>query len=69
MSDDRKSIKVQSGAKYELGVIKQRLGLKSESEAILYLSEFYNLHSERQTLKEHEKLKADVQKLHRQVTM
>ncbi|MNG37335.1 hypothetical protein D3C84_1246510 [compost metagenome] len=66
MKDTRKSIKVIAGVKYELEVMKRQLGLKSESEAILYLKEFYDLHRSRLTLDNHNEFKQRVQHLHRQ---
>jgi hypothetical protein len=66
MPDNRKSIKVIPGVKWELEVMKRQLGLKSESEAILYLKEFYNLQRSKLTLDSHNEIKQHVQELHRQ---
>lgn len=66
MTDQRKSIKVSPGVKYELTVLKKHLGLRTESEVILYLQEFYEDRKASQTLVSHNEIKARVEQLHRQ---
>lgn len=69
MDDTRKSIKVISGVKYDLSVLKKHLGLKSESEVICYLQEFYSQQKAKHTLVSHNEIKERVQMLHRQKSL
>lgn len=66
MSDSRKNVKVIPGVKYELTALKKHLGLRTESEVILYLQEFYEERKASQTLVSHNEIKARVEQLHRQ---
>jgi hypothetical protein len=66
MADIRKNVKVHPGIKFDLSVVKKHNGFKTESEAISYLLELYDIKRPFLTFKEHESIKEAVENIHRQ---
>lgn len=69
MKDTRKNIKAAAAVKAELGSVQSELKVKTESQALAYLTALYRMQKERISLADHQKLMKAAEEANNQASL